>query len=63
MSGNDGPPPAERPIGSGLVFEVPRTNHWYLTTEKGITLGPYRSRREAKGVLGLLCHHPRVRRL
>jgi len=53
----------DRPTGSGQVFGVPRTNHWYVTTEEGITLGPYRRHQEAKDVLGLLRHHARRRRL
>ena len=46
--------PADNATGSGSICTVPNTNDWYLTTEKGITLGPYRSRREALSMLTLL---------
>ena len=40
--------------GRGSICTVPNTNDWYLTTDKGITLGPYQSRREAVAMLTLL---------
>ncbi len=36
------------------IFTGPNTNDWYLTTDDGIPLGPYRSREEAEAVLALL---------
>ena len=36
------------------IHTVPNTNDWYLTTDEGITLGPYRNRKEAATMLALL---------
>ena len=41
--------------GSESICNVPNTNDWYVTTERGITLGPYRSRQEAVSMVRLLC--------
>ena len=41
-------------VGRGSICTVPNTNDWYLTTDKGVTLGPYQSRREAISMLTLL---------
>ncbi len=45
---------ADNAMGNGSICTVPNTNDWYLTTDKGITMGPYRSRREAMSMLTLL---------
>ena len=42
-------------IGSCSICTVPNTNDWYVTTQDGIPLGPYRSREEAEAILALLC--------
>ncbi len=42
-------------IGGCSIWTVPNTNDWYLTTDEGIPLGPYRSREEAEAILALLC--------
>lgn len=46
--------PVQSAKGSGSICTVPNTNDWYLTTDEGTTLGPYRSRREALAMLALL---------
>lgn len=45
---------ADDAIRSGRICTVPNTNDWYLTTDQGVTLGPYRSREEAVSMLQLL---------
>ncbi len=45
---------ADDAIGSCSICTVPNTNDWYLTTDDGIPLGPYRSRAEAEAILALL---------
>ena len=45
---------AEGFVESYRICTVPDTNDWYLTTDEGITLGPYGSREEAAAMLALL---------